>query len=121
MIFLLNETVVNAVFTVTANPCSAWITFLVQLYSCAVSVNFETVNGSALLGAYYTANPRDFEPLMVSWAVQTISVPIAHDGILRMPKSFYDQVTGCISGHTGTIIYSDTGTGDNQIPRFFGH
>ena len=105
-----DETVGNAVFTVTQTRVRHGYTFLFSFIHAPFTVNFETVNGSALAGSDYTATSGTLTFNGQLGNVQTISVPIANDGIPENAEEFTIRFTGASAAY-GTINYSDTGTG----------
>jgi hypothetical protein len=105
-----DETVGNAVFTVTQTRVRHGYTFLFSFIHVPFTVNFETVNGSALSGSDYTATSGTLTFNGQLGNIQTISVPIANDGIPETAEDFTIRFTGATASY-GTINYSDTGTG----------
>jgi hypothetical protein len=105
-----DETVGNAVFTATQTRVRHGYNFLFTFIHVPFTVNFETVNGSALSGSDYTTTSGTLTFNGQLGNVQTISVPIANDGIPENAEDFTIRFTGA-SATYGTINYSDTGTG----------
>ncbi|MCM4154354.1 sodium:calcium exchanger [Arenibacter sp. N53] len=105
-----DETVGNAVFTVTQTRVRHGYTFLFSFIHVPFTVNFETVNGSALAGSDYTATSGTLTLNGQLGNVQTISVPIANDGIPENAEEFTIRFTGATAAY-GTVNFSDTGTG----------
>ena len=105
-----DEGIGNAVFTVTQTRVRHGYTFLFSFIHAPFTVNFETVNGSALSGSDYTATSGTLTFNGQLGNVQTISVPIANDGIPENAEDFTIRFTGATASY-GTINYSDTGTG----------
>ena len=74
------------------------------------TVNYTTVNGSALSGSDYTATTGT---LTFSGAIgnqRTISVPITNDGIPEFDENFFIEFTG-VNAPDAQVNFDDTGTG----------
>jgi len=105
-----DEDVGNAVFTVRQTRARHGYSVLFGFVHVPFTVNFETVNGSALAGSDYTATTGTLTFNGQLGNVQTISVPIANDGIPENAEEFTIRFTGATASY-GTINYADTGTG----------
>ncbi|MEG3659902.1 Calx-beta domain-containing protein [Arenibacter palladensis] len=105
-----DEDVGNAVFTVTQTRARHGYNFLFSFIHVPFTVNFETVDGSAVAGSDYTATSGTLTFNGQLGNVQTISVPIANDGVPENAEDFTIRFTGATASY-GTINYSDTGTG----------
>tara|TARA_R110002049_G_scaffold290183_1_gene473486 strand:- start:137 stop:4750 length:4614 start_codon:yes stop_codon:yes gene_type:complete len=105
-----DEDVGNAVFTVTQTRARHGYNFLFSFIHVPFTVDFETVDGSALAGSDYTSTSGTLTFNGQLGNVQTISVPIANDGIPENAEEFSIRFTGATAQY-GTINYSDTGTG----------
>jgi hypothetical protein len=105
-----DEDVGNAVFTITQTRARHGYNFLFGFIHVPFTVDFETVNGSALSGSDYTATSGTLTFTGELGNVQTISVPISNDGIPENAEEFSIRFTGASASY-GTINYSDTGTG----------
>lgn len=100
----------NAVFTVTQTRASHGYSWLFGYIHVPFTVDFETVDGSALAGSDYTATSGTLTFTGELGNVQTISVPIANDGVPENAEEFMIRFTGATASY-GTINYTDTGTG----------
>ena len=105
-----DEDVGNAVFTVTQTRASHGYSWLFGYIHVPFTVDFETVDGSALAGSDYTATSGTLTFTGELGNVQTISVPIANDGVPENAEEFTIRFTGATASY-GTINYTDTGTG----------
>jgi len=105
-----DEDIGNAVFTVTQTRASHGYNFLFGFIEVPFTVDFETVDGSALAGSDYTATSGTLTFTGEEGNVQTISVPIANDGVPENAEQFTMRFTGA-SAQYATVNYSDTGTG----------
>lgn len=105
-----DEDVGNAVFTVTQTRARHGYSWLFGYIHVPFTVDFETVDGSALAGSDYTATSGSLTFTGELGNVQTISVPIANDGVPENAEEFMIRFTGATASY-GTINYTDTGTG----------
>ncbi len=105
-----DEDIGNAVFTVTQTRAPHGFSWLLGYTHVPFTVDFETVDGSALASSDYTATSGTLTFTGHLGNVQTISVPIANDGVPENAEEFFIKFTGATAGY-GTINYSDTGTG----------
>ena len=106
-----DETVGNAVFTVRQTRAAHGFTFpFFGFINTPFTVNYTTVNGTALSGSDYTATSGTLTFNGQIGNVQTISVPIANDGVPELAEEFNIIFTGA-NAQYATINYSDTGTG----------
>ena len=105
-----DEDVGNAVFTVTQTRARHGYNFLFGFIHVPFTVNFETVDGTALAGSDYTATSGTLTFNGQLGNVQTISVPITNDGVPENAEEFKIRFTGATASY-GTINYSDTATG----------
>tara|TARA_R110002050_G_scaffold13713_4_gene43672 strand:+ start:6807 stop:11978 length:5172 start_codon:yes stop_codon:yes gene_type:complete len=105
-----DEDVGNAVFTVRQTRARHGYNFLFSFIHVPFTVNFETVDGTALAGSDYTATTGTLTFNGELGNVQTISIPISNDGVPENAEEFTIRFTGATSTY-GTINYSDTGTG----------
>ncbi|WP_252734462.1 Calx-beta domain-containing protein [Arenibacter algicola] len=105
-----DEDVGNAVFTVTQTRANHGYSWLFGYIHVPFTVDFETVDGSALAGSDYTATSGALTFTGELGNVQTISVPIANDGVPENAEEFMIRFTGATASY-GTINYTDTGTG----------
>ena len=105
-----DEDVGNAVFTVTQTRARHGYSWLFGFIHVPFTVDFETVDGTALAGSDYTATTGTLTFNGQLGNVQTISVPISNDGIPENAEEFTIRFTGATASY-GTINYSDTGTG----------
>mgnify|MGYP003670816462 CR=1 FL=1 len=105
-----DEDVGNAVFTVRQTRARHGYSVLFGFVHVPFTVDFETLNGSALAGSDYTTTAGTLTFNGQLGNVQTISVPIANDGIPENAEEFSIRFTGATASY-GTINYSDTGTG----------
>ncbi|WP_072863272.1 Calx-beta domain-containing protein [Arenibacter palladensis] len=105
-----DEDIGNAVFTVRQTRARHGYSWLFGFVHVPYTVNFETVDGSALAGSDYTATSGTLTFNGQLGNVQTISVPISNDGVPENAEEFTIRFTGATASY-GTINYSDTGTG----------
>ena len=106
-----DETVGNAVFTVRQTRAAHGFTFpFFGFINTPFTVDYTTVNGTALSGSDYTATSGTLTFNGQIGNVQTISVPIANDGVPELAEEFTIIFTGA-NAQYATINYSDTGTG----------
>ncbi|MEX0363209.1 MAG: Calx-beta domain-containing protein, partial [Allomuricauda sp.] len=89
----------NAIFTVTHTGANA---------SGAFTVNYQTVNGTAISGSDYTYTSGTLNFNGTSGDTDTISVPITDDGTVESSEAFSIQFT---ASSDGSVDYSDTATG----------
>ena len=94
-----DENTGNAVFTVTHTGADA---------SGAFTVNYQTVDGTAIAGSDYTSTFGTLNFNGTSGDTDTISVPITDDGTLESSETFTIQFTG---SSDGSVDISDTATG----------
>ncbi len=106
-----DEDVGNAVFTVrsTRAPHGRNI-FLLGFVETSFTVDFQTVDGTALAGSDYTATTGTLTFNGEVGNIQTISVPISNDGIPEIAEIFTIEFTGA-NAPDAPVNYSDTGTG----------
>lgn len=106
-----DEDIGNAIFTVrsTRAPHGRNI-FLFGFVETPFTVDFQTVDGSALAGSDYTATSGTLTFNGEVGNVQTISIPIVNDGIPEISESFSIEFTGANAPDV-PVNYSDTGTG----------
>ncbi|WP_431127874.1 beta strand repeat-containing protein [Flagellimonas flava] len=95
----VNEDAGNAVFTVTHTGLSA---------SGAFTVNFQTVDGTALAGSDYTSTTGTLSFNGTVGDTETITVPITNDAVVESDETFTIQFT---SSSDGTVDITDTATG----------
>ncbi|MGX1930851.1 beta strand repeat-containing protein [Flagellimonas sp. 2504JD4-2] len=95
----VNETAGNAVFTVTHSGLAA---------SGPFTVNFQTVDGTALAGSDYTSTTGTLNFDGTVGDTDTITVPITNDSTVETAETFTIQFT---SSSDGTVDISDTATG----------
>ncbi|WP_339841521.1 Calx-beta domain-containing protein [uncultured Maribacter sp.] len=101
----------NAVFTVRSTRAAHGTNvFLFGFVNVSFTVDFQTVNGTALAGSDYTATSGTLTFTGALNNVQTISVPIANDGIPEFAEDFTIEFTGA-NAQYATVNYTDTGTG----------
>lgn len=106
-----DETVGNAVFTVRQTRAAHGYTVpIFGFINTSFTVNYTTVNGTALSGSDYTATSGTLTFNGQIGNVQTISVPISNDGVPELAEDFRIIFTGA-NAQYATINYSDTGTG----------
>ncbi|RKR07062.1 CUB-like protein [Maribacter vaceletii] len=106
-----DETVGNAVFTVrsTRAPHGRNV-FLFGFVETPFTVDFQTVDGTALAGSDYTASSGTLTFNGEVGNIQTISVPISNDGVPEIAEDFTIEFTGANAPDV-PVNYSDTGTG----------
>ncbi|NAY92566.1 sodium:calcium exchanger [Muricauda sp. JGD-17] len=95
----VDETAGTAVFTVTHTGASA---------SGPFTVNFQTVDGTALAGNDYTSTTGTLNFNGTLGDTEIISVPVINDAIVENDETFTIQFT---STSDGTVDITDTGTG----------
>jgi len=105
-----DEDVGNAVFTVRSTRAAHGINTIFGFFNRPFTVDFTTVNGSALAGSDYTATAGTLTFTGAIGNVQTISVPISNDGIPEFDEDFWIEFTGA-NAPNGTVNFSDTGRG----------
>lgn len=106
-----DETVGNAVFTVRQTRAAhGYNVILLGFVNAPFTVNFQTVNGTALAGSDYTATSGTLTFNGQIGNIQTISVPITNDGVPEIAEDFRIIFTGA-NAQYATINYSDTATG----------
>ncbi|QCX02267.1 sodium:calcium exchanger [Aggregatimonas sangjinii] len=105
-----DEDIGNAVFTVRSTRAAHGINTLFGFVNRPFTVDFQTVNGSALAGSDYTTTTGTLTFTGAIGNVQTISVPISNDGIPEFDEDFWIEFTGA-NAPNGTINFSDTGRG----------
>ncbi|WP_082960184.1 beta strand repeat-containing protein [Maribacter hydrothermalis] len=101
----------NMVFTVTSTRAAHGINiFLFGFVNTQFTVNYTTVNGSAIGGSDFTTTTGT---LTFSGAIgnqRTISVPITNDGIPELDENFFIEFTSA-NAPNGQVNFSDTGEG----------
>jgi hypothetical protein len=106
-----DETVGNAVFTVTQTRAEHGTdVFLFGFVNTDFTVDFQTVDGTALAGSDYTAVSGTLTFNGEIGNVQTISVPITNDGLPEIGEDFTIEFTNADADYA-TINYTDIGTG----------
>ena len=106
-----DEDVGNAVFTVTSTRAPhGRNVFLVGFVETDFTVDYQTVDGTALAGSDYTATSGTLTFNGEVGNIQTISVPIANDGIPEVDESFTIEFTGA-NAPDAPVNIEDTGTG----------
>ncbi|MDO6855291.1 Calx-beta domain-containing protein [Cellulophaga lytica] len=106
-----DEDVGNAVFTVRSTRAAHGRNiFLLGFVEESFTVDFRTVDGSALAGSDYTASTGTLTFTGELNNVQTISVPIANDGTPEFAENFTIEFTNAEAEYA-TVNYNDTGTG----------
>ena len=95
----VNENAGTANFTVTHTGASATGPF---------TVNFQTVDGTALAGSDYTSTSGTLSFNGTLGDTEVISVPITDDAIVESDETFTIQLTG---SSDGTVDITDTATG----------
>ncbi|SHJ53027.1 Calx-beta domain-containing protein [Pseudozobellia thermophila] len=106
-----DEDVGNAVFTVRSTRAAHGRNiFLLGFVEAPFTVDFRTVDGLALAGSDYTATSGTLTFTGELNNVQTISVPIANDGVPEFAEDFTIEFTGA-SAQYAVVNYNDKGTG----------
>jgi len=106
-----DEDIGNAVFTVRSTRAAHGTdVFLFGFQNRPFTVDFQTVNGTALSGSDYTATSGVLTFSGALNNVQTISVPIANDGSPEFAEDFTIEFTGA-TAQFATVNYTDLGTG----------
>ena len=106
-----DEDIGNAVFTVRSTRAAHGTNvFLFGFVNRPFTVDFQTVDGSAIAGSDYTATSGTLTFTGALNNVQTISVPISNDGVPEFAEDFTIEFTGA-SAQYATVNYTDTGTG----------
>lgn len=106
-----DEDVGNAIFTVRSTRAAHGTNvFLLGFVNRPFTVDFQTVDGTALSGSDYTATSGTITFTGALNNVQTISVPISMDGVPEFDEDFTIEFTGA-NAQYATVNYSDTGKG----------
>ncbi|SDN13358.1 CUB domain-containing protein [Kriegella aquimaris] len=106
-----DEDIGNAVFTVRSTRAAHGTNvFLLGFVNQSFTVDFQTVDGSALAGSDYTTTSGTLTFTGALNNVQTISVPIANDGVPEFAEDFTIEFTGA-NAQYATVNYTDTGIG----------
>lgn len=106
-----DEDIGNAVFTVRSTRAAHGTNvFLFGFVNRSFTVDFQTVDGTAIAGNDYTATSGTLTFTGELNNVQTISVPISNDGIPEFAEDFIIEFTGA-SAQYATVNHTDTGTG----------
>ncbi|AYN67048.1 sodium:calcium exchanger [Euzebyella marina] len=106
-----DEDVGNAVFTVRSTRAAHGRNiFLFGFVEEPFTVDFQTVDDSATAGSDYTSSTGTLTFTGELNNVQTISVPIANDGIPELAESFTIEFTDAEADYA-QVNYNDTGTG----------
>lgn len=105
-----DEDVGVAIFNVTQTRAAHGYTFFGFFINRPFTVDFQTVDGSALAGSDYTATSGTITFNGQIGNVQTISIPITNDGVPEFDEDFTIEFTDADAQYA-TINYSDTGTG----------
>ena len=101
----------NAIFTVRSTRAAHGTNvFLFGFINVSFTVDFQTVDGTALAGSDYTATSGTLTFTGALNNVQTISVPITNDGLPELAEDFTIEFTGATAQYA-TVNYTDTGTG----------
>jgi len=106
-----DEDIGNAVFTVRSTRAAHGTDILlIGFINSPFTVDFQTVDGSALAGSDYTSTTGTLTFTGELDNVQTISVPISNDGVPEFAEDFTIEFTGATAQYA-SINYTDTGTG----------
>ncbi len=106
-----DEDVGNAVFTVESTRAEHGINTFFGFFPTDFTVDYTTVDGTALAGSDYTAVSGTLTFNGEVGDIRTISVPISNDGIPEFDESFTIEFTGANAPNSGDVNYDDTGTG----------
>ncbi|MGJ8716499.1 MAG: Calx-beta domain-containing protein [Maribacter stanieri] len=107
----IDEDVGNAVFTVRSTRAAhGRNVFLFGFIETPFTVDFQTVDGLALAGSDYTASSGTLTFTGELNNVQTISVPIANDGVPEFAEDFDIVFTGA-NAQYAVVNYNDSGKG----------
>ncbi|WP_405395862.1 Calx-beta domain-containing protein [Maribacter sp. Asnod2-G09] len=107
----IDEDVGNAVFTVRSTRAAHGRNiFFFGFVEAPFTVDFETVDGLALAGSDYTTTAGTLTFTGELNNVQTISVPIANDGVPEFAEDFDIVFTGATAQYA-VVNYNDTGKG----------
>ncbi|CAM4185069.1 S-layer family protein [Zobellia roscoffensis] len=107
----IDEDVGNAVFTVRSTRAAhGRNVFLFGFVEAPFTVDFQTVDGLALAGSDYTASSGTLTFTGELNNVQTISVPIANDGVPEFAEDFDIVFTGATAQYA-VVNYNDSGKG----------
>ncbi|MBC6999594.1 Calx-beta domain-containing protein [Cytophaga sp. FL35] len=106
-----DEDVGNAVFTVRSTRAAHGRNiFLFGFVEEPFTVDFQTVDGTATAGSDYTNSSGTLTFTGELNNIQTISVPIANDGIPELAESFTIEFTDAEADYA-QVNYNDIGTG----------
>ncbi|WP_405383416.1 Calx-beta domain-containing protein [Maribacter sp. LLG6340-A2] len=106
-----DEDVGNAVFTVESTRAPHGINTIFGFFETDFTVDYTTVDGTALAGSDYTAVSGTLTFNGEVGDIRTISVPIANDGVPEFDENFTIMFTGANAPNDGDVNFSDTGTG----------
>lgn len=106
-----DEDVGNAVFTVESTRAPHGINTIFGFFETDFTVDYTTVDGTALAGSDYTAVSGTLTFSGEVGDIRTISVPIANDGVPEFDEEFTIIFTGANAPDNGDVNFSDTGTG----------
>lgn len=105
-----DEDVGNAVFTVRSTRAPHGVNTIFGFFETSFTVNFQTVDGSALAGSDYTATSGTITFDGSIGNTRTISIPITNDGVPEFDENFSIIFTGA-NAPNAPVNYNDTGTG----------
>ncbi|SNR82231.1 CUB domain-containing protein [Maribacter sedimenticola] len=106
-----DEDVGNAIFTVESTRAPHGINTIFGFFETDFTVDYTTVDGSALAGSDYTAVTGTLTFSGEVGDIRTISVPIANDGVPEFDEDFTIMFTGANAPNNGDVNFSDTGRG----------
>ncbi|MBU2947305.1 right-handed parallel beta-helix repeat-containing protein [Zobellia uliginosa] len=107
----IDEDVGNAVFTVRSTRAAHGRNiFFFGFVEAPFTVDFQTVDGLALAGSDYTATSGTLTFTGELNNIQTISVPIANDGVPEFAEDFDIEFTGATAQYA-VVNYNDSGKG----------